>query len=111
VLWNGLYLEAQLEDFFLDLAERQPVVALAERLPVERLLAHADYPGKFDPHVWMDVDLWSGLAAELALVLAEQDPEGAETFAANAEGYEAALPSSTPISAPASPASRKTPGS
>ncbi len=87
VLWNGLYLEASLEDFLLALGQRQPVVALGERLPAERLLADPDYPEKLDPHVWMDVALWSTLATELAAVLGEVDPEGHETFAANAAAY------------------------
>lgn len=91
VLWNGLYLEAQLESFLLELAERQPVVALAERLPAERLIRHPTYDDKLDPHVWMDVALWSLLAPELALVLAELDPDGADLFAANAARYRAEL--------------------
>lgn len=91
VLWNGLYLEAQLESFLLELAKRQPVVALAERLPPERLIRHAVYDDKLDPHVWMDVGLWSLLADELAAVLAEHDPAGADQFTANAAAYRADL--------------------
>ena len=30
VLWHGLYLEAQMEEFLLDLGEKRPVVAVAE---------------------------------------------------------------------------------
>jgi len=91
VLWNGLYLEAQLESYLLALAERQPVVALAERLPSDRLIRHSLYEDKLDPHVWMDVDLWSLLVAELEAVLAEHDPEGAAHYAANAAAYRAEL--------------------
>jgi manganese/zinc/iron transport system substrate-binding protein len=91
VLWNGLYLEAGLQDLLLELAERQPVLALAEQLPEDRLLAEADYPDKKDPHVWMDVGLWALLADELAAALSDADPAGADLFAANAQAYRAAL--------------------
>ena len=33
VLWNGLYLEAQMEEFLLELANDRPVVAVAEKVP------------------------------------------------------------------------------
>jgi len=91
VLWNGLYLEAGLEDFLVELGRQQPVIALAERLPADRLLTDEDYPDNRDPHVWMDVGLWASLVAELETVLAEADPDGAELFAANAEAYTAEL--------------------
>lgn len=79
VVWHGLYLEAQLEDFLLTLASRKPVLPVAERaIPADRLIAHPAYPDRFDPHVWMDPRLWSlvvdGIAGELAtLVPAEAD--------------------------------------
>ncbi len=91
VLWNGLYLEAGLEDFLLALGREQPVVALAERLPADRLLTDPTFPEKRDPHVWMDVALWAGLADELALVLGELDPPGAAVYAANAAAHRAEL--------------------
>jgi manganese/zinc/iron transport system substrate-binding protein len=40
VLRHGLYLEAQMEDFFADLAANRPVVAVAEVVPRDQLLSH-----------------------------------------------------------------------
>jgi manganese/zinc/iron transport system substrate-binding protein len=91
VLFNGLYLEAGLEDFLLELGRQQPVIALAERLPADRLLTDEDYPDKHDPHVWMDVSLWASLVDEIEAILSEADPAGAELFAANAEAYRSEL--------------------
>ena len=54
VLWHGLYLEAQMEDFFHDLERKRDVVAVAEALPKDALRTHDDYADKYDPHVWMD---------------------------------------------------------
>lgn len=87
VLWHGLYLEAQLEDFLLELGERQNVVAVAEALPREVLRGHDTYDDKFDPHVWMDPALWADVVVSVQGALTTAMPEGAETFAANAEAH------------------------
>ncbi len=91
VLWHGLYLEAQLERFLLDLADRQPVVAVAEGLPRAALIAHEEYDGKFDPHVWMDPELWSHVVVRIRDALIERAPEHESAFAANAAAHLDAL--------------------
>ena len=84
VFWHGLYLEAQLEEFFLDLAKRKTVVALAESLPKDKLLDNEDYQGRFDPHVWMDPRLWTAVVEAARDALTKLDPKSAERFSANA---------------------------
>jgi manganese/zinc/iron transport system substrate-binding protein len=91
VLWHGLYLEAQMEEFLLDLAGRQTVVAVGEAVPEEKRVAHDDYDGRFDPHVWMDPDLWSYVVTAVADALVEVHPEGEAAFRANAETHLADL--------------------
>jgi manganese/zinc/iron transport system substrate-binding protein len=91
VLHNGLYLEAQLEELLHDLSERKPVVAVAEAIPRERLLESPTYAGKFDPHVWMDPELWAFAVGAVRDALAAADPEGAAGYRANTEGYLAEL--------------------
>ncbi len=87
VLWHGLYLEAQMEDFFETLATRRPVVAVAEALPADQLVAHVDYAGRYDPHVWMAPALWSGVVLAVRDALSAERPEAAAEFAANAEAH------------------------
>lgn len=87
VFWHGLYLEAQMEEFFADLATEKPVFALADSLPAEQLLGSEDYQGRYDPHVWMDPALWSGVVEAARDALIEIDPGGADTFRANAEAH------------------------
>lgn len=87
VLWHGLYLEAQMEDFLADLARKTPVVAVAEGLPRENLLAHEDYEGRFDPHVWMDPVLWADVVRAVAEAMAAAAPGLADVFRRNAAGY------------------------
>ena len=87
VFWHGLFLEAQLEQFFHELGDIKPVVALAELLPQDSLLGSEEYEGRHDPHVWMDPALWADVVEAARDALTDLDPEGAETFAANAETH------------------------
>lgn len=91
VLWHGLYLEAQLEDFLLDLTRSRQVVAVGEAVPVEHRIAHPDYEDRFDPHVWMDPDLWRYVVLEVRDALSALRPDSAAAFAANAEAHLADL--------------------
>lgn len=87
VLWHGLYLEAQMEEFLHDLGRKRNVVAVADALPRDLLLAHEDYPDKFDPHVWMVPDLWKEVVLQVQAALIETRPKSAEIFAANAAAH------------------------
>lgn len=91
VLWHGLYLEAQMEEFFHDLERKRKVVAVAEGLPKDVLRGHDDYADKFDPHVWMTPALWKLVVTEVQKALTEARPEAAEVFAANAAEHMAEL--------------------
>lgn len=87
VLWHGLYLEAQLEDFMMGLARRRNVVAVAESLPKSELIAHKDYDGKFDPHVWMVPEIWRGVVVAVRDALIAARPEREADFRANTERH------------------------
>lgn len=91
VLWHGLYLEAQMEDFFADLGKKRRVVAVAEAVDKSRLLGHQNYAGRYDPHVWMDPALWTGVVVAVRDALTEAQPSEAAAFKANAEAYLAEL--------------------
>lgn len=91
VLWHGLYLEAQMEDFMKSLGENRTVIAVAEALPKDKLRGHDDYAEKYDPHVWMTPVLWKDVVAEVQRVLTEARPEAADGFAANATAHMAEL--------------------
>ncbi|AXO13632.1 metal ABC transporter solute-binding protein, Zn/Mn family [Thalassospira indica] len=91
VLWHGLYLEAQLEEFFLDLGKRRNVVAVGEAVAREKLLSHADYEGRFDPHVWMDPKLWETVVYAVRDALIKTDPDGEATYNANADAHVAEI--------------------
>ena len=87
ILWNGLYLEAQMEEVLGDLASRVPVRAVAEVVPKGTRIAHDDYADRFDPHVWMDPTLWRDVATAIRDALSEVAPDHAKVFAENASLY------------------------
>jgi manganese/zinc/iron transport system substrate-binding protein len=87
VLWHGLYLEAQLEEFFLDLEKRRNVVAVGEAVDKSKRLSHAEYEGRYDPHVWMDPQLWETVVLAVRDALIKTDPEGEATYRANADKH------------------------
>ncbi|WP_285669656.1 metal ABC transporter solute-binding protein, Zn/Mn family [Paralimibaculum aggregatum] len=91
VLWHGLYLEAQMEEFLLELAEDGHVVAVAEALPKDRLIGHDSYSDKFDPHVWMDPELWAGVVVAVRDALIAARPDAEADFRASAERHLAEL--------------------
>lgn len=87
ILWHGLYLEAQMENFFHDLGRKRPVVAVAEGVDKSKLRAHDDYADKYDPHVWMSPAVWRDVVVEVQKALTDARPEAADFFAANAQTH------------------------
>lgn len=87
VLWNGLYLEAQMEDFLLDLARKTSIVAVGEAVPGDLRVAHDIYLDRVDPHVWMDPNLWQHAIGAARDAMSDAAPENSEIFAANAAAY------------------------
>ncbi|MEM6825306.1 MAG: zinc ABC transporter substrate-binding protein [Pseudomonadota bacterium] len=91
VLWHGLYLEAQMEEFLLELSASRPVVALGETLDSSKLLSHDDYQNRFDPHVWMVPGLWKDVVLAIRDALTEAMPDQGEVLTANTSAYLAEL--------------------
>src|SRR5690625_3273613 len=90
VLWNGLHLEAHMDDLLESLGDQQ--LAVAELLPTELLL---DWPetddqggALYDPHVWNSPEAWSLVVGHVADALSDADPEGAEQYARNAAAHQ-----------------------
>jgi manganese/zinc/iron transport system substrate-binding protein len=87
VLWHGLYLEAQMEEFLQELSQRKQVVAVAEALPEEDLRSHDTYSDKYDPHIWMDPTRWAKAVAAVRDALSAARPAAADDFTRNAERH------------------------
>ena len=87
VLWNGLYLEAQMEEFLIELGNERPVIAVAENVPHNLLIGSDEYVGRFDPHLWMNPSIWSNIVLNVRDALIEILPDAKTKFSDNAEIY------------------------
>jgi manganese/zinc/iron transport system substrate-binding protein len=90
--YNGLHLEGMMQVVFEKAALRgKPLIAVTEKLPKERLRTSPNFPDLPDPHVWMDVRLWSDCCPHVAQTLAAADPEHAADYEAGARQTQAEL--------------------
>ncbi|MEM1055490.1 MAG: zinc ABC transporter substrate-binding protein [Bacteroidota bacterium] len=88
VFTNGLNLEGKMGEALEQLASRGiTVVAVSEAVPEEDRRESVEFEGAYDPHVWMNPDLWALVAARTGEALADLDPENADTYRANAAAY------------------------
>lgn len=94
VFYNGLYLEAKMQEVFEEIGDSRPVFAVTDEMPRDRLLAApSDAPAEeeYDPHVWFDVSLWKHAVEAVRDGLSEVDPDGAAEYRRNADAYLARL--------------------
>ena len=91
VLWNGLELEAQMDELLEGQGER--ALAVGEVVPDELLIPveGEGAAGLFDPHIWNSPEAWSIAIEAVADHLAALDPDRADDYAANASAYVAEL--------------------
>ncbi len=90
VFYNGLMLEGKMSEILKRAATSRRTFAAAETLPEDLLsmdpeLADASQQGHPDPHVWMNVDMWSQVAQHIGDELARFDPNNADRYRANTE--------------------------
>lgn len=91
ILYNGLHLEAKMGDVLEEIGTRRRVVAVTDAIPRERLRAPPEFEGAYDPHVWLDVALWSLAAERVRDALGEADAAHAAEYRARADAYLARL--------------------
>ena len=89
IFYNGLFLEAQMEDIFEQMDDK--AVAVSSNVPEEKLLAWAAYENAYDPHIWFDVTIWMGAVETIEQTLVERDPANAQYYQDNAKKYLAEL--------------------
>jgi manganese/zinc/iron transport system substrate-binding protein len=87
VFFGGLHLEAKMADVLERIGDERPVSAVTDGIPRERLLRPEAFEGRFDPHVWFDVELWMLAVEHVRDRLAEHDPEHGALYRRNAAAY------------------------
>ncbi len=89
VLWNGMNLELWFEQFLSNLKD-VPSATLTDGItPIS--ISEGSYEGKPNPHAWMGLDNALIYIDNIEKALAEQDPDNAEIYAANAAAYKQKL--------------------
>lgn len=91
IFYNGLFLEAQMEDVLEQLAQTQNVVAVSSGVDPARLLPSPNYANEFDPHIWFDVTLWADAVRTVRATLVAADPVHEEDYNTNTAAYLAQL--------------------
>lgn len=92
IFYNGLMLEGKMGDVLVRMARKgKPVYAVTEAILDQGDYVMTDENEHDDPHVWMDVRGWMRAVDVVRDSLSDFDPEGAETYAANARAYRAEL--------------------
>lgn len=88
IFYNGLMLEGRMQDALERVRSRGRIVhAVTDGLARDRLLAPAQFAGHYDPHVWMDVSMWSECVEYVAAKMADHDPAGGPYYHARAANY------------------------
>jgi manganese/zinc/iron transport system substrate-binding protein len=88
ILTNGLHLEGRLGELLESLEDRgASVVAVAEAIPKDQLLAKQEGGGQPDPHVWFDVSLWRKAVEAVRDGLSKAFPKESSGFQERAEAY------------------------
>lgn len=91
ILYAGYSLEGQLGNVLERLGADKPAVAVSPAsIDTRELIAVQDLYG-IDPHVWMDVSLWSKIAPTIATTLAEIAPDCAAAMERRAAAYQEQL--------------------
>lgn len=85
ILWNGMNLELWFEQFLTNIGDL-PSATLTDGInPIP--IATGAYEGKPNPHAWMGLDNALIYIDNIRDAFAQQDPENAEIYTANAEVY------------------------
>ncbi len=84
IFYNGLLLEGKMQDIFIKQARKQPIYAVSEGIPEDKILVADDHP---DPHIWFDVKLWINASQNILNALVEQDPTNKQSYQKNAADY------------------------
>ncbi|MFT6302041.1 MAG: manganese/iron transport system substrate-binding protein [Granulosicoccus sp.] len=85
ILWNGLNLELWFEQFVGNLND-MPSATLTDGIdPIS--IAEGAYEGQANPHAWMGLQNAGIYVDNIAAALAQQDPDNADAYLANADAY------------------------
>ncbi|MPV85351.1 metal ABC transporter solute-binding protein, Zn/Mn family [Ostreibacterium oceani] len=59
IIYNGWHLEGKLTELLANMQRSgKTVVAIVDAIPPKDRIDSVDYPGNYDPHIWLSIDNW-----------------------------------------------------
>lgn len=87
IFYNGLHLEGRMAHILEKMNGYAPTIAVSDGLDPHKLMAPAQFPTNYDPHIWLDVTLWMQVVTYITKIVCSQDPEHTELYTDNARAY------------------------
>lgn len=87
IFYNGLFLEAKMEDILENIGKRKKTIPVGEAVPKDQRLESINYSGHYDPHIWFDVTFWMEATKSAAQTLIEFDPAHKEEYQTRLNNY------------------------
>ncbi|MEZ6042175.1 MAG: zinc ABC transporter substrate-binding protein [Planctomycetaceae bacterium] len=80
VFYSGYMLEGRLTDTLRKTTDSTPSIAITSALAPDRVIHPPDSEGHADPHIWMDVSLWSTCVETIVKTLSDFRPSSRLQF-------------------------------
>lgn len=89
IVYNGIHLEAKLEDVLVKMRDKT-VIKAEDGIEPNQLIMD-EQQGGIDPHIWFDLDIWRDVSEHIANQLSYKDPDFASLYEKNQQAYALAL--------------------
>jgi len=83
IIYHGLHLEARMADLFSHLAKQKKIYAASECIPLESLICADEDCQIFDPHVWLNPELWIKVIEKITTIVCKLVPENNDIYIHN----------------------------
>lgn len=100
IVYNGLHLEGRLEDVLKKIGSKTVTINLSEGIDESELLksasSHDDHDHghehghsheEYDPHIWLDINIWKNVASDFARTLIKIDEKNEVSYKENLNNY------------------------
>jgi manganese/zinc/iron transport system substrate-binding protein len=85
IIYHGLHLEARMADLFSHLAHQKKTYAVSACIPQEKLICADESCHIFDPHIWLNPELWLNVVQNIAKIVCELVPENKDAYIHNCD--------------------------
>jgi manganese/zinc/iron transport system substrate-binding protein len=83
IIYHGLHLEARMTDLFSHLAQQKKTYVVSECIPHENLICPDKSCQIFDPHIWLNPELWLNVIEKITTIVCELVPENNNIYIHN----------------------------